>query len=106
MEAQSRERALRAIRSGYHGEYITFSTPEQLFAAFSPRRWELIDRLQGVGPISLRGLARTLGRDVKRVHQDVTALIAEGVIERNENKKLFVPFKRIHISFDLLTKAA
>ena len=107
MEAESRERVLRAIRSGYHGEYITFSTPDQLFAALPPKRWLVIDKLQHIGPSSLRGLARALGRDVKRVHEDVAALIGDRIVERNEQKKLFVPFAKIRIEFDLFgSKAA
>jgi predicted transcriptional regulator len=107
MREASRKRVLKALETGeYQGSFFTFSTPQQLFAVFSPKRWELMEKLQAVGPSSLRGLARTLGRDVKRVHQDVTALIAEGVIERNESNKLVVPFERIHVSFDLVNKAA
>ena len=43
LEQQSREQVLDAVRNGYNGEYITFSTPEQLFAALPPKRWVLIE---------------------------------------------------------------
>jgi predicted transcriptional regulator len=101
------EKFLRAWHTGeYQGEYLTFSTPTQLFAVFPPKRWELITKLQELGPSSLRALARAVHRDVKRVHEDAAALLAEGVFERNDQQKLFVPFETIHISFDLVTKAA
>ena len=49
-----------------------------LFRVLTPKRWELVERLQTVGPSSVRGLARDLERDVKRVHEDVLALMQYG----------------------------
>ena len=92
--------------AGYQGEDHSFATLTQLFETFSPKRWALIQKLQTLGPSSLRGLARALGRDVKRVHEDAAVLLAEGIIERNEAKKLFVPFDNIHIDVDLKASAA
>jgi predicted transcriptional regulator len=93
---------------GYQGEYRTFGTLPQLFELFTPRRWALISKLKQVGPSSLRGLARELGRDVKRVHEDVAALLEERIIERNERGQLTIPFKTISISvkMDDETRAA
>ena len=58
------------------------------------------------GQLDLKALARALGRDVKRVHEDVAVLLAEGVLERDDDRKLFVPYATIHVSFDLMAKAA
>jgi predicted transcriptional regulator len=80
---------------------FSFSSPAQLFSVISPKRWELIERLQKIGPESVRGLARSLGRDVKRVHDDVTSLIDWGIIERTEQGKVCVPYDVIHAGFDL-----
>lgn len=80
---------------------FTFSSPAQLFGIISPKRWELIERLQGLGATSIRGLARALERDVKRVHDDVSALIDWGLVERTEEGKVHVPFDVIHAEFDL-----
>jgi hypothetical protein len=43
---------------------------------------ELVERLQPIGPVSVRGLARALGRYVKRVHEDVSTLIEYGLVAR------------------------
>jgi predicted transcriptional regulator len=86
-------------------DVFTFSSPAQLFSVFSPKRWELIERLQAVGPISLRGLARALGRDVKRVHEDVGVLREWGLIERGDDGRLLVPYGVIHADFDLVAAA-
>jgi predicted transcriptional regulator len=80
---------------------FTFSSPTQLFSVISPKRWELIEHLQKLGPSSIRGLARSLERDVRRVHDDVAALIEWGIIERDDNGKVLVPFDVIHADFDL-----
>lgn len=80
---------------------FTFSSPAQLFSVITPKRWELIEHLQGIGAVSVRGLARSLGRDVKRVHEDVVALIDWGIVEKTEDGKIRVPFDVIHADFDL-----
>jgi predicted transcriptional regulator len=86
---------------GYQGEHYSFETLPLLFEVFSQKRWELITKLQSIGPSSLRALARALGRDVKRVHEDAAILLEEGIIERDEKNKLVVPFKTIHIDVKL-----
>jgi predicted transcriptional regulator len=70
---------VRAAKSGrYQGEFRSFESPAALFRVLTPARWTLMERLQEIGPSSLRGLARALGRDVKAAHRDVSALIARG----------------------------
>lgn len=48
------------------------------------RRYELLRHLHSHPAPSIRALARDLGRDFKRVHADVVALEAIGLIERDE----------------------
>lgn len=82
-----------------------FESPKALFAVLTPKRWELIERLQALGESSLRALARNLGRDVKRVHEDAAVLLDWGLIERTASGKLHVPYDKIHTEFDLLAAA-
>jgi predicted transcriptional regulator len=89
----------------YAGETFEFESPKALFSVITPRRWEMIERLQALGVISLRGLARELGRDVKRVHEDVAVLLEWGFVERDEAGKLHVPFADIHADFNLRAAA-
>jgi predicted transcriptional regulator len=92
----------RAWTMGEAGPAVfTFSSPAQLFSVISPKRWQLIERLQHLGPSSVRGLARALGRDVKRVHDDVMAMIDWGLVERNHQGQVLVPYRVIHAEFDL-----
>jgi predicted transcriptional regulator len=101
---ESLARVAEAARTGQPADPVatfTFSSPAQLFSVISPKRWELIEHLQKIGPSSMRGLARSLGRDVKRVHEDVAALLDWGIIERTEDNKIHIPFDVIHADFDL-----
>lgn len=102
--AESLARAAEAARTGVPSDPVatfTFSSPAQLFSVISPKRWELIEHLQKIGPSGIRPLARSLGRDVKRVHEDVVALIDWGIIERTDDGQVEVPFDVIHADFDL-----
>jgi len=86
-------------------DLFTFSSPAQLFSVLTPKRWELIERLQALGAISLRGLARELGRDVKRLHEDVAILLDWGLVERTDDRKIVVPYGVIHAAFDIRAAA-
>lgn len=102
-------RATKAMASGEPSDpvaTITFSSPSQLFTVISPKRWELIEHLQKIGPVSIRGLARSLGRDVKRVHEDVTTLLEWGIVDHAEEGKIHIPYDVIHADFDLRAAAA
>lgn len=85
---------------------ITFETPSQLFSVLSPKRWQLIEQLQAIGASSIRALARALGRDVKRVHEDVVLLIEWGLVEKAEDGRIIVPYSEIEADFVLKASAA
>lgn len=96
------ERFVKAWKTGKSaGDVLRFASPAALFRVLTPTRWELVERLQQVGPVSLRALARELERDVKRVHGDVQALLECGLIERTEEGKVHVPYDLIRADFDL-----
>jgi len=88
-------------RGDYQGEVFSFESPTALFRVLTPKRWELLERLQCDGPLGIRALARALERDVKRVHEDAQTLLEVGLIEKDADGKLVVPFERIHAEFDL-----
>jgi len=95
------ERFVKAWKTGKSsGNALYFESPAALFRVLTPKRWELIEKLQALGPSSLRGLARELDRDVKRVHE-VGVLIEYGLAARTETGKVHVPFDVIHADFDL-----
>lgn len=100
------ERFAKAWKTGKSaGDTLEFESPAALFRLLTPKRWELIERLQQLGSISVRGLARELDRDVKRVHEDVRALMEYGLVARTDDGKFHVPYEVIHAEFDLRTVA-
>lgn len=80
------------------GEFISFDSLEALLRTLTVKRWELIQKLQDIGPVSIRALARRLGRDVKNVHGDVTALVEIGLVERT-GQRVSVPYEEIRAGF-------
>jgi predicted transcriptional regulator len=100
--------ALQSIRSNfisafkqdeYVGEFFDFESPSSLFRVLTPKRWALMECLQKSGSMGVRALARALGRDVKRVHEDVQTILACGLIEKTADGKLTVPFAEIRADF-------
>jgi predicted transcriptional regulator len=91
--------------ASYAGECFDFESPAALFRVLTPKRWELIECLQQTGPLGVRALARALGRDVKRVHDDTVAMIGVGFVEKTADGKLVVPFTEIHADFMLRAAA-
>lgn len=80
---------------------ISFATPELLWRVLTVKRWELLKALCGAGPVSIREAARRVGRDVKAVHGDVTALLNAGVLERVEGGGVVFPFQAVKVEFML-----
>jgi len=80
---------------------ISFATPELLWQVLTAKRWELLKALCGAGPVSIREAARRVGRDVKAVHGDVTALLNAGVLDRAEGGGIVFPFEAVKIEFML-----
>lgn len=78
---------------------ISFATPELLWRVLTEKRWELLKALCGAGPVSIREAARRVGRDVKAVHGDVTALLNAGVLNRTEDGHIVFPFEAVKVEF-------
>jgi len=82
----------------YQGETLNFQSPGVFFGRLTERRWALVTVLLGQGAMAVRELARRVGRDVKRVHEDVQVLAELGLVERDEAGGVLCPFADVHIS--------
>lgn len=78
---------------------FTFTSGADLLRTLNANRWGLLTALAGAGPIGVRELARRVGRDVKGVHTDATALVACGLIEKTESGALLFPYQGVHVDF-------
>lgn len=95
--------AARAMKTGRaeREARISFATPELLWQVLTAKRWELLKALSGAGPMSIREVARRVGRDVKAVHRDVTALLNAGVLSRTADGSVEFPFQVVKVEFVL-----
>jgi predicted transcriptional regulator len=93
--------AARAMKTGRaeREARISFATPELLWGVLTARRWELLKVLCGAGPVSIRKAARRVGRDVKSVHGDLTALLNAGVLTRSSDGRIGFPFDAVKMEF-------
>lgn len=64
-------------------DHLTFVSWEALAKVMTSKRMALLRHLHRHPATSVAALARALGRDYKRVHEDVEALTAAGLIERS-----------------------
>ena len=78
---------------------ISFATPELLWQVLTAKRWELLKTLCGAGPVSIREASRRVGRDVKSVHGDITALVKAGVLERATDGGVVFPYDAVRVEF-------
>jgi predicted transcriptional regulator len=95
--------AARAMKSNQSDATarIGFATPELLWQVLTAKRWELLKALCGVGPLSIRAVARLVNRDVKAVHGDVTALLNAGVLARSPGGGVEFAFDAVKVEFML-----
>jgi len=101
-----RSAGAKAKAATYQGERLNFESPGIFFSRLSEKRWALVHALQGQGEMAIRELARRVGRDVKRVHEDVQVLAELGLVERAEGGGVVCLFAEVHIDMHLLASEA
>ncbi|MDD2721029.1 MAG: hypothetical protein PHH47_06965 [Gallionella sp.] len=85
---------------------IGFDDVGELFAIFTPKRWELIGTLRSHGPMTIAELARTLGRDYKNVHNDCDRLTEWLALEKDETGRICAPYDEIVVDMKLPERVA
>jgi len=97
-------RAAAALRGEEQGAHISFESVDRLWNTLTRKRWEILRAMTGQSALSIRAVARRVGRDVKAVHGDVTALLHAGIVDQGSRAWCF-PYDAVHVDFTL-TKAA
>ncbi|CAN7203306.1 hypothetical protein LJR255_000586 [Pararhizobium sp. LjRoot255] len=64
-------------------DHLTFVNWDALSQTMTTKRLELLRHLRHHPQVSIAALARSLGRDYRRVHEDVEILTKAGLIEHN-----------------------
>ena len=80
---------------------IGFETWELMHKVLSPKRLEIVRAMAGAGALSIREIARRVGRDFKGVHSDVSLLVQTGVVDKDVSGKLVFPYDKIHVDFEI-----
>ncbi|HYZ63496.1 MAG TPA: hypothetical protein VE650_13685 [Acetobacteraceae bacterium] len=65
-------------------KHVSFADWETMIRVLSPERLELLRHVHQHPAKNVRALSQSLGRDYHRVHEDVSALEAAGLLERDE----------------------
>src|SRR5207237_562861 len=73
-------------------EKISFKNQRLLFKTLTPKRFEILQHAHEHDGISIRLLAKELGRDYSNVHQDVKILHQLGLMIKGQNEKYYVPW--------------
>ena len=81
---------------------ISFESPGELWRVLAPKRLEIVRAMTGAGPLTIREVARRVGRDFKAVHSDVTMLANTGVVQRTDSGAVEFPYDRVHVEFDIM----
>jgi predicted transcriptional regulator len=65
--------------------HLTFFSLETMMSTLTPKRLALLRHVHQRPALTIAELAKTLGRDYKRVHEDVSALVHAGLLVRDSN---------------------
>jgi len=95
----------RGAPKAYRGPRLVFTSTDLLLEVLTSARLKLVQCMTGAGPLSIREIARRLGRDVHAVHSDVTALLKAGVI-RKDGRKIVFPYDAVRLDVTLTSAAA
>ena len=89
---------LAAARRGRSPDFrLSFESARSLFADLTPARVELLSTLRRTGPCSVYALAKAAGRNYSNVHTDIARLEILGLVERNEEGSVSVPYESVEI---------
>jgi predicted transcriptional regulator len=85
----TKRRALDAVARYERGEdveehHVSFENWQTFARVITANRLELLHYVHRNRPRSINALASALGRDYRRVHEDVEALVAAGLLNRDD----------------------
>ena len=82
-------------------ERTSFHDFKTLLRYITPKRLVLLETLHTSGAMSVNALAKLLKRSYANVHEDVKTLELVGLIERDELKRVCVPWNEIETTLRL-----
>ena len=82
-------------------KHVSFANWETMVRVLSPKRLELLRHVHRDPAKNISALAQALGRNYRRVHEDVEALAAAGLLDRDKDG-----LRADYDTFDLAMKVA
>lgn len=82
-------------------ERVYFHDFKTLLLYITPKRLVLLETLHKAGAMSVNALAKLLQRSYKNVYDDVKILESVGLIERDSQKRVVVPWNEIETTLKL-----
>ena len=98
--------ARAAFNGKKQGTHISFSSVELLWQTLTKKRWEVLKVMTGQEAMTLREIARRVGRDVKAVYRDVHALLDAGVLDLTDDGRIHFPYSAVRVDFTLNKEVA
>ncbi|MDP2787010.1 MAG: MarR family transcriptional regulator [Pseudomonadota bacterium] len=80
--------------------HLNFATPGELLGELPPKRLATLRAIKAAGAVSIYALARGLGRNYSNVHADVRRLIEHGLVEKNADGRVFMPFEDVIVQVE------
>ena len=80
---------------------LTLDNLPALVRTLSPARCQLVQALRAAGRLSIYELSKRLGRNYKNVHTDVMSLVEAGVIDRDDEGLVSVPWDLLRAELSL-----
>lgn len=83
------------------GDYhLNFADTLHLLAELPPRRLDTLREIKRSGPLSVYAVAKQLSRNYSNVHADVQKLVEHGLVDKDEEGRVFVPWDDIVVRVD------
>lgn len=83
------------------GDYhLGFADAAQLLAELPPRRLDTLRAIKRLGPVSIYAVAKALGRNYSNVHADVQKLIGHGLVGKQPDGRVWVPWADVVVKLD------
>ncbi len=86
--------------------HLQFESAKTLFSELTAARMDLLKVLKQTGACSVYALAKAAQRNYSNIHADVTRLLELGLIARDDNGAVFMPFSEVDIRFGFDFKLA
>lgn len=94
-------RARRAASGIPQGTRITFTSLDLLWRVITPKRLDILRAMAGGETMTIREVARRVGRDVKAVHGDVRSLVEAGLVDETQDGVRF-DYDGLHLDVVLM----